>query len=583
MDGYITIGTEIDTSDFDAEITYIESQMQDIEDKLKKADMGFEVGDTQKLEAQYSRLSKQLVKLINKQKELNNTGLFNLQRSIEKVGTSTQKVISKVGRLALAIFGIRSAYNAVRSAASTLSQYNDQIKTDIEYIRYAVASSLQPVIERLIQLVYKLLGYLNYVAKAWFGIDLFANASAKAMEKGSKSAEKMKKSLAGFDEMNVLNDNGTTGAMGALPSVDLSQMQGEVPGWIKWIAENKELILSSLFGIASALSAINFGLQPIKALGLGVAIAGITLAISELLDYLKDPTWENFGGIIQGIGLTILGIGIIVGNMPAIVVGAIVLIFGTIVKYWEEIKGVLQNAIDWLGEKSGFIHKVFGDTIGNIYDHFVRTLQRALDWLDLTFTSVKKILDGIIMFVKGVFTGDWKTAWEGIKKIFGGVWDWIKGTAQLILSGLVDKAIKISSTIGDVVANVFKAVVNGILGAIESILNKPIKNINSLIKIINGIPGIELSTLPTFKLPRLAVGGIVNMPGRGVPVGGAIAGEVSKEGVLPLTDSQAMEELGATIGRYITINANITNTMNGRVISREIKKINANNDFALNR
>ena len=36
-----------------------------------------------------------------------------------------------------------------------------------------------------------------------------------------------------------------------------------------------------------------------------------------------------------------------------------------------------------------------------------------------------------------------------------------------------------------------------------------------------------------------------------------------------------METLGATIGRYITINANITNTMNGRVISRELKKINA--------
>ena len=105
---------------------------------------------------------------------------------------------------------------------------------------------------------------------------------------------------------------------------------------------------------------------------------------------------------------------------------------------------------------------------------------------------------------------------------------------------------------------------------------------SSLIDVINEVPGIDLGKLSTFKLPRLAVGGIVNMPGRGVPIGGAIAGEVSKEGVLPLTDSQAMEELGATIGRYITINANITNTMNGRVISRELQKINTNSDFARN-
>ena len=129
----------------------------------------------------------------------------------------------------------------------------------------------------------------------------------------------------------------------------------------------------------------------------------------------------------------------------------------------------------------------------------------------------------------------------------------------------------------------FKAVVNGVLKAIESILNFPIKSINKLINVINKVPGIDLGTLPTFSLPRLAVGGIVNMPSRGVPIGGAIAGESGAEGVIPLTDTQAMETLGATIGKYITINANITNTMNGRVISRELQKINTNNDFAMNR
>lgn len=59
-------------------------------------------------------------------------------------------------------------------------------------------------------------------------------------------------------------------------------------------------------------------------------------------------------------------------------------------------------------------------------------------------------------------------------------------------------------------------------------------------------------------------------------------GERGAEGVIPLTDSQAMETLGEAIGRYITINANITNTMNGRVISRKIQQIIANKDFAYN-
>ncbi len=59
-------------------------------------------------------------------------------------------------------------------------------------------------------------------------------------------------------------------------------------------------------------------------------------------------------------------------------------------------------------------------------------------------------------------------------------------------------------------------------------------------------------------------------------------GERGAEGVIPLTDSQAMETLGEAIGRYITITANITNTMNGRVISRQIQQIIANQDFAYN-
>lgn len=53
-------------------------------------------------------------------------------------------------------------------------------------------------------------------------------------------------------------------------------------------------------------------------------------------------------------------------------------------------------------------------------------------------------------------------------------------------------------------------------------------------------------------------------------------------GVIPLTDSQAMETLGQAIGKYITLNLTNVNQMNGRVLSREIKKVMANDEFALN-
>lgn len=43
-----------------------------------------------------------------------------------------------------------------------------------------------------------------------------------------------------------------------------------------------------------------------------------------------------------------------------------------------------------------------------------------------------------------------------------------------------------------------------------------------------------------------------------------------------------METLGETIGRYITINANIENRMNGRLISRQLQTIRNDQDFAYN-
>ena len=233
---------------------------------------------------------------------------------------------------------------------------------------------------------------------------------------------------------------------------------------------------------------MGFGLGVIQALGIGVMVAGIVYTIQSLLEYLKDPSWENFGKVIQGIGIAIVGLGILIGNVPLIVAGAIVLIVGTIIKHWEEIKSFLQKGIDWLKDKSDWVHQMFGDTIGNIYDTFVENLQLILNWFDMTFKNIKQILDGIIQFVKGVFTGDWKMAWEGVKKIFGAIWDWIKNTVKTVLQIAWNNVKDFASTVGNVVAGIFKAIVNAVLNTIEKILNSPITTINRLIGVINEVP-----------------------------------------------------------------------------------------------
>lgn len=518
-----------------------------------------------------------------------------VQNQINNIGKGIQGQISKIGKMAFAIIGIRTAWNAVRSAISIVSQYNSQVSTDLEYMRYCIANALVPIVQSLIKLLYTVLSYINAISTAWFGINLFSNSSAKNFQKmknsasgTAKSAKEIQKSLQGFDEMNILQDNtsstgGSTGV--SAPSMDLSNVQGEIPAWLKWIIENKDLIISTLTGIATAVLLIKFGLEGIKALGIGVLIAGIMYTVMALIEYLKDPSWENFGKVIQGIGVSIIGVGVIIASVlgivagaPVIITGAIVLIWGTIVKYWEQIKTFFQGGIDWLKEKSDWIRQMFGDVVGDIYDNFVSGLQDVLNWLDSTMKGIKANFNEIISFIKNVFAGNWKGAWQNIKNIFSNIWEGMKNTVKTIFSLISKMAINIGKTVGATISGAFKAVVNGVLWAIENILNTPIRTVNRLIGVINKVPGINLGYLNTFSLPRLAKGGVISQPMQ------AIIGEAGKEAVVPLENNmewldmladKLSSKIGTSGGAYII-------NLDGRTIQRGQAKRKQELAFATN-
>lgn len=507
-----------------------------------------------------------------------------VQNQINNIGKGIQGQISKIGKMAFAIIGIRTAWNAVRSVISIVSQYNSQVSTDLEYMGYCIANALVPIVQSLIKLLYTALSYINAISTAWFGINLFSNSSAKNFKKmkdgasgTAKSAKEIQKSLQGFDEMNILQDNSSsTGESDGNPLPNIEKI--ETPAWIKWIIENKDLILSVIAGITAGLLAWKLGLGGIKALGIGVMVAGVVLAIQGVIAYLNDPTFNNFGKVIQGIGIAILGLAIIIGNLPLAVIAAVVIIWGTIVKYWEQIKTFFQGGIDWLKEKSDWIRQMFGDVVGDIYDNFVSGLQDVLNWLDSTMKGIKANFNEIISFIKNVFAGNWKGAWQNIKNIFSNIWEGMKNTVKTIFSLISKMAINIGKTVGATISGAFKAVVNGVLWAIENILNTPIRTVNRLIGVINKVPGINLGYLNTFSLPRLAKGGVISQPTQ------AIIGEAGKEAVVPLENNmewldmladKLASKIGTSGGSYII-------NLDGRTIQRGQAKRKQELAFATN-
>ena len=573
MDGQVIIGTKLDTKSFDKQIKEVEYQLEQLDYELSHAkELKLDSRTIKEYELKAEKLTNQLASLRKKQEDLNTTNLSGVTTQLNNIGSGVEGVIKKVTRWGLALFGIRSMYNFIRGSMSTLSQYNEQLGTDVEYIRFALATTLQPVIEQIIQLVYTLLQYIGYIAKAWFGVNIFANASAKAFNKNNKAIagstsnakklnKELQKTLAGFDEMNILQDNSDTGGDTSTggggitaPSMDLSNLEDvKIPKWIQWIADNRDKVLGFFLELAAIIGTIKLA-EFLMTLGVGAAtiggiiaiIGGLIIFIKGIIDYLKNPTWENFAKILAGIAVIAAGVFLIFGGFPALIaliVGAVIALGLAIYKNWDTIKKTLSKVGSWIN------------------DNIIKPVANFF----------KGLWDGITNGVKGA-VNNIKNFFNSIPSFFGG-----------IVNTIFNFFRNLGSAAGNVIASAFKAVVNGVLRTIENILNTPIRTINSLIGVINKIPGINIGRLSTFSLPRLAKGGIVNMPGRGINYGGANIAERGAEGIIPLTDSQQMALLGEAIGRYITVNANITNTMNGRVISREIQRVQNNSNFALNR
>ena len=224
MQGKVIIGTELDTTSFDAQIDYVQSQLLEIEYLLKKSDAGEEIGkDTMKLEAQYEILTEKLKKLINKKQELDKSGMINFEKSMSSINDSTSKIIKNISKWGLALFGIRSMYSFIRNAVNQVVQEDEVMKNQIEYMKYAIGTAFKPVFEFILNIIYKIIAGIGAIIKLITGMNIFSKATASNFKSINSNAGALRKTLAGFDEMNIIGSSGT-GILGDLSS-DLGKLK----------------------------------------------------------------------------------------------------------------------------------------------------------------------------------------------------------------------------------------------------------------------------------------------------------------------------------------------------------------------
>lgn len=621
--------------------------------------------------------------------------LKKVKDSLNGANSSIVRAIQNVGKWALAIFSVRSAYMMLRRASSDLASYDPQYAANLEYIRFVLTQAIAPVLKWIVELASTLLGYIYAILNAWFGIGAKLNLGVDAFKKMkanaggvSKAVKEIKKELLGFDEITRLTDQSSTGtSAGAggvgIPDFDVTNFGGETPKWLQWIIDHKKEVLTILGAIAATIAGIkiaNFlsglggvfgvlknmsGLQIFGLIaGAAIAIKGIIDLIPAIINYIQNPTWDNFVSVLSALQEVLIGVGIAMialnaSNPTGWILLAVAAVIQLVKAFGENEKKILSvkdaqeklnnaikegqkatddyiNAIDNAEEAEKKLkeaedkHKISGQELydaveqGTINYKNMNEAQREVykAYLDnkraqgdLIETSknltVAKQNQRDAEFENALAVANETGNYEELKNKITEAYD-NQEVSVLELRDIIERAM------ANMDEDTRKTFLEGIPDSIKSGLNpdKYVESWNKLkrwwqqrlddmkyssrISLTFGSYGGGFSGGGGYaaggggsgrakggifypsQLPKLALGGIINLPGRGMAYNGAIIGERGAEAVVPLTDNQQMELLGATIGKYITVNANIINTMNGRIISRELKQVRSEEDFAYN-
>lgn len=286
-------------------------------------------------------------------------------------------------------------------------------------------------------------------------------------------------------------------------------------------------------------------------------------AISGVGKWIYDNIWvpfrdgfkEAFGIHSPSTKMKSFG-GDIIDGLKNGITGGITKVKSSCKEIWAAVKAVFSSVGTWFNEK-------FKNAGNNIASAFTSSLSKIKSACSKIWSGIKEVFQNVTSWFKEKFT----SAWTAVKNVFS-------------------KGGKIFDGIKDGIASTFKTIVNGLIDGINRVIRVPFNAINSMLntirsqKILGVQPFINLwsyNPLSIPQIPKLALGGIVNRPGRGVP---AIIGEAGAEAVLPLeNNTEWMDILADKIGGG-TITIPIT--LDGKRIATYIVDIQKKKAFATN-
>ena len=274
------------------------------------------------------------------------------------------------------------------------------------------------------------------------------NEETKALKGVSGAAKETAKNLSGLDEVSTWNGGKSGGA------VDKSVISPDF-SWADSISPSLEKIAEDVLMIAAGLALWKIStLLPEKLGAVGTTLGGIMIAIGGLLllwDGLADAwqngvNWENLAAVIGGVAAAAVGLYIAFGHVGA----GIALIVGSIAMLVLGFKDAMENGFNLqngLLILGGILAAGLGISLlaGSWIPMLIAGITAVLAAITIMtgngeqlIGNLKQVFGGLLQFVKGVFSGDWASAWEGIKNVFKG----IVNTMATLFGSMVNLAIR---------------------------------------------------------------------------------------------------------------------------------------------
>lgn len=517
-------------------------KLKEQQDILKQQDQ-----EIQSLGRQYDRVTEKISRQTQELNDAKNEASDYARQVIEagksqnvmaEVTQKTSAIMAQLGekikaiaKRALIFSVIASAIKALKDILGRAIAQNKEAAAAVSQLKAALLTLAQPIIETVLPAFTAFVNVLSKVvtAVAKFVSLLFGksfsqtkknaqslNSQAGAIENVGGAAKEASKYLADFDELNVMNDQSddqTGGGFGGFDSgeiaPDFSKLDADVSIFDNLLARLQKIwqdiknIFLDLKDIVVDFFSGDWGDMLEK---INLLFWHIQDLVSDVLMFVSEAFGDIIDWIVEKLHLSGTPIGQALEGIKEIVQGAIELIVnflnlnldGVLASIEKMLKGVqdlvfgigdflqngINNLLDWFDEKTGgALHdlvELVRATVNNIFE-FVDDIVGSI------LLGVKDMLNGIITFLNGVFSGNWKQAWEGLMQF-------VKG-------------------IGTTIAGIFASVINVIIRA----LNWMISQINRIsIKIPDWVPGIggrtygpNIPTIAEVPVPHLAEGAVI--------------------------------------------------------------------------